>query len=390
MNPPAAAIIAAAGSGTRMQSSVPKQFLTLAGVPMLVHPVRTFARCACIGQVVVVVADERVGSTKQMLSEQSIGGAPITVVSGGRRRQDSVKNGLAALSDEIEIVLVHDGARPLVSKELIERCYAEIRSSGAALAAIEVKDTLKQQGAEYRVQATLDRQGVWQAQTPQGARRELLEQAYLAANDTEVTDEATLLENAAIKVRLVPGEEQNFKITRQEDLLLAQAIMNQQAPSMRIGHGFDAHRYAENRKLVLGGVEIPYRCGLAGHSDADVVCHALCDAILGAAGSGDIGRHFPDSDEQFRDISSLLLLERVVMLAAGQGLVLANADITIVCQAPKLAPYMQQMLTRLARHCQVEAERLNIKATTTEKMGYTGREEGISCHAVVLMENRKR
>jgi 2-C-methyl-D-erythritol 4-phosphate cytidylyltransferase/2-C-methyl-D-erythritol 2,4-cyclodiphosphate synthase len=390
MNPPAAAIIAAAGSGTRMQSSVPKQFLPLAGVPMLVHPVRTFARCACIGQVVVVVADERVGSTKQMLSQQSIGGAPITVVSGGRRRQDSVKNGLAALSDEIEIVLVHDGARPLVSKDLIERCYAEITSSGAALAAIEVKDTLKQQGAEYRVQATLDRQGVWQAQTPQGARRELLEQAYLAANDTEVTDEATLLENAAIKVRLVPGEEQNFKITRQEDLLLAQAIMNQQTPSMRIGHGFDAHRYAENRKLVLGGVEIPYRCGLAGHSDADVVCHALCDAILGAAGSGDIGRHFPDSDEQFRDISSLLLLERVVMLAAGQGLALANADITIVCQAPKLAPYMQQMLTRLARHCQVEAERLNIKATTTEKMGYTGREEGISCHAVVLMENKTR
>jgi 2-C-methyl-D-erythritol 4-phosphate cytidylyltransferase/2-C-methyl-D-erythritol 2,4-cyclodiphosphate synthase len=390
MNPPAAAIIAAAGSGTRMQSSVPKQFLPLAGVPMLVHPVRTFARCACIGQVVVVVADERVGSTKQMLSEQSIGGAPITVVSGGRRRQDSVKNGLAALNDEIEIVLVHDGARPLVSKDLIERCYAEIRSSGAALAAIEVKDTLKQQGDEYRVQATLDRQGVWQAQTPQGARRELLEQAYLAANDNEVTDEATLLENVAIKVRLVPGEEQNFKITRQEDLLLAQAIMNQQAPSMRIGHGFDAHRYAENRKLVLGGVEIPYRCGLAGHSDADVVCHALCDAILGAAGSGDIGRHFPDSDEQFKDISSLLLLERVVMLAAGQGLALANADITIVCQAPKLAPYMQQMLTRLARHCQVEAERLNIKATTTEKMGYTGREEGISCHAVVLMENKKR
>ena len=157
---------------------------------------------------------------------------------------------------------------------------------------------------------------------------------------------------------------------------------------MRIGHGFDAHRYAENRKLVLGGVEIPYRCGLAGHSDADVVCHALCDAILGAAGSGDIGRHFPDSDEQFKDISSLLLLERVVTLAAGQGLALANADITIVCQAPKLAPYMQQMLTRLARHCQVEAERLNIKATTTEKMGYTGREEGISCHAVVLMENK--
>ncbi|MGA7277609.1 MAG: 2-C-methyl-D-erythritol 4-phosphate cytidylyltransferase [Desulfocapsaceae bacterium] len=390
MNPTAAAIIAAAGSGTRMQSSVPKQFLPLAGVPMLVHPVRTFARCACIGQVIVVVADERVGSTKQMLSEQSIGGAPITVVSGGRRRQDSVKNGLAALHDEIEIVLVHDGARPLVSKDLIERCYAEIRNSGAALAAIEVKDTLKQQGDEYRVQATLDRQGVWQAQTPQGARRELLEQAYLAANDTEVTDEATLLENAAIAVWLVPGEEQNFKITRQEDLLLAQAIMNQQAPSMRIGHGFDAHRYAENRKLVLGGVEIPYRCGLAGHSDADVVCHALCDAILGAAGSGDIGRHFPDSDEQFRDISSLLLLERVVMLAAGQGLVLANADITIVCQAPKLAPYIHQMLTRLARHCQVEAERLNIKATTTEKMGYTGREEGISCHAVVLMESRKR
>ncbi len=238
--------------------------------------------------------------------------------------------------------------------------------------------------------ATLDRQRPLAGPDSPGCRRDLLEQAYLASHEAEVTDEAALLEKAAIPVRLVPGEACNFKITRQEDLIRAQAIMTQQAVSMRIGHGFDAHRFAENRRLVLGGVEIQFNYGLAGHSDADVVCHALCDAMLGAAGSGDIGRHFPDNDEQFRDISSLLLLERVATLVAGRGLALANADITIVCQSPKLSPYMEEMRIRLAHHCRVEPERLNIKATTTEKMGYTGREEGISCHAVVLLEKKLR
>jgi 2-C-methyl-D-erythritol 2,4-cyclodiphosphate synthase len=229
---------------------------------------------------------------------------------------------------------------------------------------------------------------LWQAQTPQGARRELLASAYEQNGDAEVTDESMLLEKAGISVYLAAGEESNLKITRNEDLILAESVMTRRTSTMRIGHGFDAHRFSDDRALILAGVEIAHDRGLAGHSDADVVCHALCDAILGAIGSGDIGRHFPDSDPAYEGISSLVLLDRVMERCDSQGMRLVNADITVVCQAPKLAPYLATMQSHLARHCLVEPEHMNIKATTTEKMGYVGREEGISCHAVVLIEHR--
>ena len=225
------------------------------------------------------------------------------------------------------------------------------------------------------------------AQTPQGARIELLESAYRSSAGDDVTDESSLLERAGIPVHLVMGEEANLKITREEDLLLAESIMARSSNSVRVGHGFDAHRFSDNRALILGGVKIAHNCGLAGHSDADVVCHALCDAILGAIGCGDIGSHFPDNDPAYEGISSLVLLDRVIELCSSRGMALANADITIVCQAPRLSPYMEAMKSELSRHCRVEIKDINIKATTTEKMGYVGREEGISCHAVVLVEH---
>jgi len=386
----AAVIIAAAGSGSRMRSEVPKQFLELGGKPLLIHCVETFAGCAAIAQIIIAVAGNRVESTRSLLLASGISSADFTVVAGGRRRQDSVRNGLDVLADDIDIALVHDGARPLVSESLILSCCDAIKKHGAAVAAVPVNDTLKRQQDDRFVAETVDRAGLWQAQTPQGARRDLFAKAWEINGDEDVTDESSLFEKAGIPVAIIAGESANLKITRPEDLLLAESLMITNAPIFRIGHGFDAHRFAEDRSLVLGGVTIPHDHGLAGHSDADVVCHALCDAILGAVGEGDIGRHFPDNDAAYEGISSLLLLDRTVELASQKGFVAGNADITIVCQAPRLAPHMAAMKEALSAHCRMPADDLNIKATTMEKMGYTGRAEGISCHAVVLLQNIRR
>jgi 2-C-methyl-D-erythritol 4-phosphate cytidylyltransferase/2-C-methyl-D-erythritol 2,4-cyclodiphosphate synthase len=260
--------------------------------------------------------------------------------------------------------------------------------SGAVIAAIPVKDTLKRAGEFGMIEETVDRTGLWQAQTPQAAQRELLERAFAQAaqNQFTGTDEASLLEAAGIPVRMVEGSERNLKITRPSDLEVAATLLREEV-NMKIGHGFDAHRLVAGRKLILGGVIIPFDLGLDGHSDADVVAHALIDGLLGALGAGDIGRHFPDTDPRYQGIDSLLLLTQVRQLADAQGYRLGNADITIVCQRPKLAPYLEQMQANLARCCQVPPSAVNIKATTTEKMGYTGRGEGIAAHAVVLLRS---
>jgi 2-C-methyl-D-erythritol 4-phosphate cytidylyltransferase/2-C-methyl-D-erythritol 2,4-cyclodiphosphate synthase len=371
-----------------MKLDHPKQYHLLAGIPILVHTVRAFIDNNHINRIVVVVPADWVEQTKALFKHYQILNTNLVIVAGGRRRQDSVQAGLNALSEDTTIVLVHDGARPLVSREIIDRCYLAAQQNGAAIAAVPVKDTLKRADNGGKVTATIDRTSLWQAQTPQAIRKDLLEKAFKYNGDADVTDESSLLENAAIPVTLVAGAESNIKITHPEDLLLAEKIIQQHAqPRIRIGHGYDAHRFADNRKLVLGGVTVPHSHGLAGHSDADVLTHALCDALLGALGLGDIGRHFPDSDEKFSGIYSITLLEHVIALAFKQGYGISNADITLVCQSPRLAPYLDEMRNLLAHTCKVDPDALNIKATTTEKMGFTGRKEGISCHAVVLLQS---
>ncbi len=384
----AAAIIPAAGFGTRMKLDHPKQYHLLAGIPILLHTVRAFTQNSHIDKIVVVVPGDWLKQTHDLFDHHELKSLGLIIVAGGHRRQDSVRAGLQALDDGISIVLVHDGARPLVSQDIINRCYRAAVHDGAGIAAVPVKDTLKQEDEKGRVKATIDRTSLWQAQTPQAVRKVLLEEAYRKNGDDDVTDESSLLEKAGIPVTLVEGAETNIKITRPEDLLLAEKIIDHHLqPGLRIGHGYDAHCFAENRKLVLGGITVPHSHGLAGHSDADVLTHALCDSLLGALGEGDIGKLFPDSDEKYHGVYSILLLEQVIALAKSKGYIIGNADITLICQAPRLAPHLGKMTELLERTCKTTPGAINIKATTTEKMGFTGRKEGISCHAVVLLQS---
>ncbi|MHB8788865.1 MAG: 2-C-methyl-D-erythritol 4-phosphate cytidylyltransferase [Desulfobulbaceae bacterium] len=371
-----------------MGGDLPKQFLTLNGMPILALTVSRFLRIAALRTVVVAVPagyrEEAAGILHDFLP--AVDQARLVLVNGGATRQESVRAGLIALPPEAETVLVHDGARPFVTSEIIERCLRASEEDGAAITAIPVRDTLKQAGTDRLVLATIDRRGLWQAQTPQGARVELLRRAYALADQDgfQATDESALLEHAGIPVAIVVGSERNFKITRPDDLILA-AGLTQEQQMLKIGHGFDAHRLVPGRPLILGGVDIPFDLGLEGHSDADVLTHAFIDALLGAMGEGDIGGRFPDSDPRYKGISSQRLLADVAALLKKKKLGLGNADITVVCQRPKLAPHISAMRDNLVRACDVGTDAINIKATTTEQMGYTGRGEGIAAHAVVLL-----
>jgi len=368
-----------------MGAALPKQFLLLSGVPVLLHTLRAFAASPCIDEIILVVPVSHRQQGRQLVTGLA---RPCRVVVGGSSRQQSVWNGLTAVSVDIDTVAVHDGARPLVSPRLIERTVAAARRHGAAIAALPAKDTLKLVEEDGVIRRTVDRSSIWQAQTPQAVRLELLREAYevCRADGVVGTDEASLLEHAGIAGTVVQGEEQNIKITRPDELAMAGAILGSGAGGMRIGHGYDAHRLVPDRKLVLGGVTVPHDRGLQGHSDADVLTHALCDALLGALGRGDIGRHFPDHDARYQGICSLKLLEEVMAMVGRAGYGLANADVTVVAQAPKLSGHFPAMRDNLARVCAVDAARINLKGTTTEKMGFAGRQEGISAHAVVLLE----
>ena len=387
----ATAIIAAGGAGLRMGTATPKQFTELLGVPILIHTIRAFCQVPAIGAIVVVAPEAHRELTCALLAQYQLD-SHCTVVIGGKLRQDSVRIGLAQVPDDSTLVAVHDGARPLITPQDIQRCLDAAASHGAAIMGVPVKDTLKAVAADNAIRHTVEREGLWQAQTPQVVQTALLKKAFAKADQDGFigTDEASLLEHGGWQVVVVKGSETNLKITRPDDLLMAEAILMQQQPAqqLRIGHGFDAHRLVAGRPLILGGLEIPHALGLLGHSDADVLTHALCDAILGACGCGDIGRHFPDSDPRYKGISSIKLLAHVAGLAAERHFRLVNGDITVVAQRPKLAPHFPAMQTILAKACGVAPDAINLKASTTEQMGYTGREEGISAHAVVLMASQ--
>lgn len=306
----------------------------------------------------------------------------VAVVEGGATRSASVA---AALQDvTTDKVLVHDAARPFVSHAVIERVLDALERADAVVPAVEVAETLKRVDGRS-VTATVDRAGLWSVQTPQGFRTDLLRRAHAEGGDADATDDAALVERVGGGVEVVRGERRNVKITTEEDVEVAADLAARSAAfGMRIGHGFDVHAFAEGRRLVIGGVNVPHARGLTGHSDADVLSHALADAILGAARLGDLGKMFPP-DDRWSGASSLEIVETASRAVRERGWSVANVDATLVAQEPKLAPFTDEMEARLAGAVGVSPETISVKATTTDGLGSTGRGEGIAAHAVVLL-----
>jgi 2-C-methyl-D-erythritol 4-phosphate cytidylyltransferase / 2-C-methyl-D-erythritol 2,4-cyclodiphosphate synthase len=378
------AILAAGGRGLRLGHAQPKQLLEVAGRPILERSVSLLQEHPDVREVIVALPEELVEDPPAYLLNSS---KPLRVVTGGLRRQDSVAAAFRLVSDRADVVVIHDAARPFATSDLLAKTIAAAAESGAALAALEARDTVKKV-ADGVVTATLDRQTIFLAQTPQAFRRDVLRDAL--AVDGDATDEAALAERAGHPVRIVEGEASNIKVTTPEDLVIAEAIGRGGRPARtgRAGMGYDLHRFVEGRPLILGGVTIPFDRGLAGHSDADAVCHAVTDAILGAAGAGDIGRHFSDTDPRWKGASSVDLLRRAVEMVHAEGLAVGNVDATVILERPKLAPYVDQMRANLATVLGVSIDRVSIKGKTNEGLGEIGRGEAIAVHAIALVRSR--
>ena len=366
----------AAGTGSRMGAAVPKQFLKIKGRTVLERAVLPFENNGFVDDILVVCGQDFVPLCKRLCSAFSKVRAIIT---GGEQRQDSVRNAINALEIGADgYVLIHDGARPFVTDEIICRVLAGAADAGAAVCAVPVKDTVRRITEEGST--TLDRSQLCNVQTPQGFKAAVIRDAFAAADSEGFvgTDDAGLAERAGYHVTLVEGSYDNIKITTREDMPV----------ETRIGAGFDVHKMTDGRKMILCGVDIPFEKGLLGHSDADVALHALMDAMLGAAALGDIGSHFPDTDDTYKGISSMELLRQTAAIIDEAGYRLANADVTIIAQRPKIAPYIREMRENIAEALGVDIENISVKATTTEKLGFTGREEGIAAQAVCLLDSK--
>ncbi len=431
------AIIPAAGSGRRMRTpeepAGQKLFLPVGGKSIFRRSLEALALPEIEAFFIPTTPEDRDGFVQELKAaclEQTVLFCP-----GGPERQDSIANALAAAAtwpgwrvpEERWLVVVHDAARPLVEKEIIREALRVARESGAACVGVPVKDTIKVVGDDGRIAATPDRRSLWAAQTPQVFTWPVLQAAYAQARAEGITgtDDAALVERTGHPVRMVMGTYRNLKITTPEDLTVTEALLAEEGkrekclghqeaapagntpeehldradredrpeaedrgnePRLRVGQGFDVHRLVKGRRLVLGGVQIPSPLGLAGHSDADVLTHALIDAILGASGAGDLGELFPDTDPAYKDIDSTVLLRKVLAQLGPAGWCPVNVDVTVIAQEPKLAPYRDAIRTRLAALIGLPVTAVNVKATTTEGLGFTGRREGIAAQAVVLLE----
>jgi 2-C-methyl-D-erythritol 4-phosphate cytidylyltransferase/2-C-methyl-D-erythritol 2,4-cyclodiphosphate synthase len=370
------AIIVAGGKGERAQAAEPKQFIDLGnGRTMVSMSIDACLSSELVTDVIVAVPpgfESRVPSSGR-----------VQVVAGGARRQDSMANAFARVPPASEVVLVHDAARPFVTRELISATIASAERHGAAIAALPVRDTVKRvvaEGGGRRIVETLPREHIFLAQTPQAFRRDVLEQALAAAEGADVTDEAMLVERTGIPVHIVEGDAANVKITTPDDLTNARS-----AATIRIGTGYDLHRLVPGRDLILAGVRIPFELGLQGLSDADIVCHAVTDAILGAAALGDIGQLFPDTDAQWKDADSVQLLRAAVDVVRAARFRVANVDVTIVAERPKLRPYIDDMRATLAGALGIDVSAVSVKGKTNERVDATGRGEAMACHAVALL-----
>lgn len=378
-------IIVAAGSASRM-GGINKQLAMLCGIPVVIRSALQFEACESVGEVLIIAQADDIAEIAELCRTYNI--TKLTyVVPGGDTRMQSVRNGLP-FCGKTAYIAIHDGARPLVSPSQIEQVIADARTHGAAALCVPVKDTVKLADEHGFIAATPDRSRLFAAQTPQVFRRDLYLSAVDAAERDGVspTDDCQLIERLGGPVFLTPADYRNLKITTPEDLQLAGALLGDKGGiPMRIGHGYDVHKLVAGRKLILGGVSIAHETGLLGHSDADVLLHAIMDALLGACGLGDIGRHFPDTDERYRGADSVALLQEVAALLKREDYTVGNVDATIVAQAPKLAAYIPQMRRNTANALSLPESNVNIKATTEEALGFTGRREGIAAHAVCVI-----
>lgn len=371
-------IIAAAGIGSRMNNSIPKQFIKIEGVPILAKTTKIFANNKSIDSIFIVANPNFIEETRQnlvdFLEKDELNKVKKIVVGDNEYRQFSIFNAIKAIKEnytDIDYVLVHDVARPFLTNEVLDRVIDETLKTGAAIPVVKVKDTIRD---GYH---SLKKNELKAVQTPQGFEVELLYNALAKVQKDKiiVTDDASAVEYIGNEVSLVKGDYENIKITTREDL----------PKNMKVGIGYDVHKLVEGRKLVLGGVEIPHFLGLLGHSDADVLIHAVMDAILGAAGLGDIGKLFPDTSDEFKNISSLILLDRVRKELEQMGFVVSNIDCVIICQQPKLASFTEEMKENMSKVLNISVGQINIKCTTTEKLGFCGREEGIAAEAVCMI-----
>ena len=395
-------IFPAAGLSRRMKINTNKNFLELGGESVLVRTLKTFSKSARVKNLIVVVAESEIAEVEKILSvEKNL--KPYKIVVGGSERQYSIANGLKFLPEDTEIILVHDAARPLVSQTVIENVIDAAEKFGGAIAAVPAKNTIKFVDAENFVKSTPPRSELVEVQTPQGFRKNILLRAYKKAEEENFlgTDDASLVERLGEKIKIVTSDYKNIKITTPEDLKIAEAILmdNEQLKIdnsiinyplsiihyYRTGFGYDVHKLATGRKLILGGVEIPHELGLLGHSDADVLTHAIIDALLGAATLGDIGQHFPDTDAEFKDIDSTKLLAKVNELIQAEGWQIENIDSTIVAQKPKLAPHISKIRQKISEVLQIDLNSVNVKAKTEEGLGFTGSQQGISSYAVATL-----
>lgn len=372
------ALILAGGSGTRLGGGRPKQYLTLSGKPLVRHSVESFIRHPAIEGVRLVI-----GRDDRPAYEKAMDGLDLLdPVVGGADRQQSGLLGLESLEKIAPAqVLIHDAARPFVSARLIERVVDAIARSPGALPALPVVDTLKRATVGARVGRTVDRAGLWRAQTPQGFRFADILAAHQAASGKSLTDDAAIAEQAGLDVALVDGDEDNIKVTTMADLERAERYLAARQTSIRTATGFDVHRFGAGDAVMLCGVSVPHDRGLEGHSDADAGLHALTDALLGTIAAGDIGMHFPPRDDRWRDAGSDIFLGHAVKMIRDRGGNIENVDVTLICERPKVGPHRDAMRQRVAEILGIEIDRVSVKATTTEGLGFTGRGEGIAAQA---------
>jgi 2-C-methyl-D-erythritol 4-phosphate cytidylyltransferase/2-C-methyl-D-erythritol 2,4-cyclodiphosphate synthase len=375
------ALIVAAGRGTRFGGTVPKQYLPLGAGTVLRHAIVAFAHHERVDGVQVVIRDE----DRAIFDAATAGLSLLPPVPGGAERQDSVRLGLEALvSHDPARVLIHDGARPFPDSELIDRVIDALDRAPAAIPALPLGDTIKcvEDGV---IRGTIDRSRLWRAQTPQGFHFRSILAVHRAAAGRVLTDDAAVVEATGIAPVVVAGSEDNLKVTTAHDLAAAERLLASRLGDVRVGQGFDVHGFAPGDHVMICGIEIPHQQSLAGYSDADIGLHALTDALLGAIGAGDIGMHFPPSDPRWRGAASHQFLRHAADLIRARSGSIAAVDVTVICERPKIGPHRTRMIEKVAEILEIPADRVSVKATTTERLGFTGRGEGIAAQAIATV-----